>query len=276
VTSLAPDGQWLAGLRARADLPPATPRQPLWGRGVRIGSVAPETMQSPMLLDAPEMQDALRPAAPGEPAGWHVQGDLTASLAVIARALHGAGLAQAWRDEQLAVGPVDGAVDGTTAFLATVERAAVRPLGIATHAVHLAGGTADGGHWVQRRALTKPNDPGLWDTLMGGMVPAADTLREALARETWEEAGLRLPQLQGLVPGGRVSIRRPTMSGKGWGYVVEHIDWFRCTLPPDVVPANQDGEVDEFRLMRPAEVLQRLQAEQFTLEAALVLCAAGL
>jgi len=27
--------------------------------------------------------------------------------------------------------------------------------------------------WVQQRALDKANDPGLWDTLMGGMVSAA-------------------------------------------------------------------------------------------------------
>jgi hypothetical protein len=39
---------------------------------------------------------------------------------------------------------------------------------------------------VQQRALDKANDPGLWDTLMGGMVSAADTVATALARETWE------------------------------------------------------------------------------------------
>ena len=69
-----------------------------------------------------------------------------------------------------------------------VERGAVRPLGIATQAVHLVGHAADGRIWVQQRALNKANDPGLWDTLMGGMVSAADTVATALVRETWEEA----------------------------------------------------------------------------------------
>ena len=36
---------------------------------------------------------------------------------------------------------------------------------------------------------------------MGGMVSAADDLPQALARETWEEAGLRLDQLQALTYG---------------------------------------------------------------------------
>jgi 8-oxo-dGTP pyrophosphatase MutT (NUDIX family) len=131
-------------------------------------------------------------------------------------------------------------------------------------------------HWVQRRALDKPNDPGMWDTLMGGMVPAADTLQAALARETHEEAGLALVQLQHLRHGGRVAIRRPSGGGgAAGGYTVEHVDWFQCTVPDGVEPVNQDGEVDEFRLMTGQEVLQRLHDNEFTLEAALVLCAMG-
>jgi hypothetical protein len=62
----------------------------------------------------------------------------------------------------------------------------VRPLGIATRAVHLVGVCADGSIWVQQRSEDKANNPGMWDTLMGGMVSAADGLAEALARETWE------------------------------------------------------------------------------------------
>jgi 8-oxo-dGTP pyrophosphatase MutT (NUDIX family) len=56
----------------------------------------------------------------------------------------------------------------------------------------LIGLSADGRYWVQQRSLTKPNAPGLWDTLMGGMIPACDSIAQALQRETWEEAGLKL------------------------------------------------------------------------------------
>ena len=159
--------------------------------------------------------------------------------------------------------------------MATVERAVVRPLGITTHAVHLVGRSPDGRHWVQQRSLSKPNDPGLWDTLMGGMVPASDSLAQALERETWEEAGLKLDQLARLEHGGRVTMRRPTDSGAG-GYVVEHIDWYRCVVPHGVEPVNQDGEVAQFRLMDAAELLQHLHGDQFTVEAALVLARSGL
>lgn len=264
--SLLP-ADWVAALRSGADVPPRRPRVPLWWEGIRIGSVEPG------FLD----QIALQPPSVGglplqkeeQDAGWTVTGELTASLARIAFALRDAGLSHVWRDEQLAV------TDGAGKTLGTVERAVVRPLGITTFAVHLTAQSPDGRHWVQQRALTKPNDPGMWDTLMGGMVPASDSLDQALARETWEEAGLRMDQLAGLQWGGRLTTRRPADSTTT-GYVVEHIDWYRCVLPEGVVPDNQDGEVAQFSLMPAAEVAGRLLAGEFTTEAALILAACGL
>ena len=137
----------------------------------------------------------------------------------------------------------------------------------------MVGQAADGRIWVQQRALDKANDPGLWDTLMGGMVSAADTVATALARETWEEAGLRVNALQSLQPGGRVTLRRPTELGSG-GYMVEQIDWFSAVVPEGLEPFNQDGEVAQFALLDRAELLYRLAQNQFTTEAALILVAA--
>ena len=132
---------------------------------------------------------------------------------------------------------------------------------------------ASGGHWVQQRALDKPTDPGRWDTLVGGMVPASDTPQQALERETWEEAGLRWAQLQPLRHGGRLFTRRP-FAEQAHGYMVETVDWYTCTLAPDVLPANQDGEVAAFRCMPSGELTQRLERDEFTIDAALVLLAA--
>jgi 8-oxo-dGTP pyrophosphatase MutT (NUDIX family) len=126
---------------------------------------------------------------------------------------------------------------------------------------------------VQQRALNKANDPGLWDTLMGGMVSAADTVATALVRETWEEAGLRVNDLQSVAPGGRVTLRRPTEPGSA-GYMVEQIDWYRAVVPDGLEPVNQDGEVAQFALLDRAELLHRLAQNQFTTEAALILVAA--
>ena len=66
----------------------------------------------------------------------------------------------------------------------------MRPLGITTHAVHLVGWTPDGAVWVQQRAHDKATDPGLWDTTMGGLVTAGESIAATLMRETEEEAGL--------------------------------------------------------------------------------------
>lgn len=270
MSPLAPDAQWLAAQQARASLPPRVPRWPLLAGAAQIGSVEPGFLEQIGLESNTGGLHALqKDEQNGQPA-WRLTGDLTAALAALAQALREAGLAGAWRDELLAVADEQGRV------LGAVERAAVRPLGIATRAVHLVGRSPDGGHWVQRRSLTKANDPGLWDTLMGGMVAAADTLHSALARETQEEAGLPLAALQNLRHGGSVRMTAPARDGGGAGYVVEHLDWFECTVPQGQVPVNQDGEVEEFRLLAPGELRERLHRGEFTLEAGLILCAAGL
>ena len=268
MSGLCADAAWLASLDARAQQPPRAPRVPLWAGDARIGSVEPRFLHEALPGTAIGPRGLVQPASRPED-GWIVNGALTASLAELAQALRETGFAHVWRDEQLAVADEQGRV------LGTVERAVVRPLGITTFAVHLVGFAPDGRHWVQQRSLTKPNDPGLWDTLMGGMVPACDSLEQALQRETWEEAGLKLEQLLELRLGGRVHTRRPTADRRA-GYVVEYIDWYRCVVPGGVAPVNQDGEVAQFRLMRPEQVLSALQRDEFTIEASLILVQAGL
>ncbi|AMO22305.1 hypothetical protein GCM10027034_26320 [Ramlibacter solisilvae] len=259
MSGLALEASWVARQRARADQPPRTPRQSLWCAGARIGSVEPDFFAR--LAPPPGL---VKGTMRGDESGWELQGDVTGSLSRLAHLMRDAGLAHVWRDEQLAV------TDEAGCAVGTVERAVVRPLGITTFAVHLAALSPDGRHWVQQRSLAKANDPGLWDTLMGGMVPAGESLETALARETREEAGLDLSQLQGLRWRGRIPTRRPSGDIEG-GYVIEHIDWFDCVLPWGVTPCNQDGEVEQFVLLDAGQLADKLLGEQFTLEAALVL-----
>ena len=260
MTALVVAPAWRERLRARADAPPLRPRVPLCWQAHRVGSVEADLFARAGL-------------SPGEwlsaesAGGWRVEGELTRSLERIAAILRDAGLAHTWRDEQLAVRSKDGSV------LGTVERAVTRALGIATQAVHLTATTPDGRIWLQQRAFDKPTDPGLWDTLVGGMVPARDSVEQALARETWEEAGLRLPQLGGLRRGGRIQTRRPFRE-LPHGYLVETLDWYACTLPDGVLPSNQDGEVAAFACMEAAELAVRLQQDACTVDAALILLAA--
>lgn len=245
----------LDALRRRADLPPAAPRDALMlaPSGTVVGSL--------------ERGVAERLAAVGllcpMDGGWRVDAPPNESLARVARWLDDAGLGGRWRNELLDV------VDPNRGRLAVIERAAVRPLGIKTFAVHLVGVAPDGAMWVQQRALDKATDPGLWDTLMGGQVGAGESSADTLERETWEEAGLRCAQLLSLAPAGHFEMRRPVHEG----YLIERLEVFEAVVPDGCEPLNRDGEVHAFERLAPAQLQARLEAGQFTLEAALFLWA---
>jgi 8-oxo-dGTP pyrophosphatase MutT (NUDIX family) len=247
---------WLASLRRAASAPPLRPRVELHleggGRGHRVGSIEPAI--------------AARLAAAGLPLAACADGFIVAapadrSLAAIARWLHGERIAAHWRDELLAV------VDDGGRAVATIERAVVRILGLATTAVHLVGYAEDGAVWVQLRARSKSTDPGLWDTLMGGQVSAGESIADTLARETMEEAGLALADLGELERAAPVLLRRPVREG----YMVERIEVFRARVAAGATPTNRDGEVERFECLAVAALHERLRAGAFTFEAGLIL-----
>jgi 8-oxo-dGTP pyrophosphatase MutT (NUDIX family) len=259
---------WLQRVRERIEQPPARPRLHLQWGGHTIGSVEPALLQA-LWAKTPNWRDRLRLVDTASPVHAELSGaHLTALLAELAGALRDAGLAHAWRNEQLPVRSSDGSE------LGTIERAAVRPLGIATRAVHLCGTAPDGAHWVQLRSMTKATDPGRWDTLVGGMVAAGQSVLGALERETWEEAGLQLARLGELAPGGVVTVRGPSAAG-AMAYTVETIDWYFCVVPEGVTPLNQDGEVERFERLAPDMLRERLLAGGFTAEAEVLLAAAA-
>jgi 8-oxo-dGTP pyrophosphatase MutT (NUDIX family) len=254
-----PKPDWWQRLAERAAQPAERPRLPLHVDGVAAAVGSIESGLAERLRDAGlAAHIGSAGAADGE---VQLIGPPDAALAAVARWLAAHGLGGRWRGELLPV------TDPAGAARAVIERAAVRPLGIATYAVHLIGRTAAGGVWLQQRALDKATDPGLWDTLMGGLVAAGETTASALERETWEEAGLRVVDLQGLVHAGRITIRRPVSEG----YMVEHIDVFEAVVPEGWMPVNQDGEVERFECLAPQPLHERLAAGAFTLEAALMM-----
>lgn len=270
MTRWQPDPQWQAALLTRATQAPLRPRLPLvWCEHV-VGSVEDDFFLPLFQQPGSRATQWLQRETVDDASRWRLLGEATQTLAELALALREAGIgrvAQQWRDELLAVPDAHGRP------VASVERGLVRPLGISTRAVHLVGLATDGRHWVQQRSFDKAHDPGRWDTLMGGMVSAADSLESALKRETWEEAGLHIDALQDLRYGGRVTLRKPSASGPDDGYVVEDVDWFVATVPDGVAPRNQDGEVLQFCLLDRAELLTQLERDEFTTEAALILLA---
>jgi 8-oxo-dGTP pyrophosphatase MutT (NUDIX family) len=247
-----PDFSWIARLEAAGDTPPRVPRERLFVGGRECGSIEPDL--------AARLAGASLPIERCD-AGWTLTGETDASFPALARWLHDHGLTSRWRDEPLSV------VDADDRRVGRIERAAVRPLGIATRAVHLVGVSPAGELWIQQRAFDKSVDPGRWDTLMGGLVSADEPTLATLARETWEEAGLHVEQLRHVGAFGRRTVRRPVDDG----YMVEHIEMFEAQVPDGLAPANQDGEVERFDRVSPRALVERLAAGAFTIEAALVL-----
>lgn len=248
---------WIARLRGRAEAPPVRPRVPLYcgDSHTAVGSIEADLARRAADAGLPLEHDAC---------GWCIAGPADASLARIARWLQANDLCGRWRDELLDV-VSDGGV-----LVGRIERAAVRALGLTTRAVHLVGCTADGRIWVQQRAFDKATDPGLWDTLMGGLVSAGESTADTLARETLEEAGLAVADLQAVEARGRITIRRPVADG----YMVEHIDVYAGVVPDLLHPKNRDGEVARFACIDAPTLTVWLMDERFTLEAALILARA--
>jgi 8-oxo-dGTP pyrophosphatase MutT (NUDIX family) len=184
----------------------------------------------------------------------------SALLANVAHTLRVAGRVQGWRDELL-----DIRANAQAEPVAVIERAVCRTLGINTVAIHLNAFSADGGLWVARRSPHKAIDPNLWDNLVGGMVPAGESERAALAREAYEEAGLDLTGVE-LSFGSRIQIARSVPEG----LMSETIQVFNATLPTGAAPRNIDGEVAAIEVRSFDAVVAGIERGEFTLESSLV------
>lgn len=263
VMNLTPSSSFLAALATRfqalqqriQQLPPAGAR-PLTVAGRVSGWVTARATLAlaglPGVAITPEAVHIHALAARGLP--------LNRVLETVAHTLKSAGCLRGWRNELLDV-------VGEGQVLGVIERAALRPLGLLTRAVHLNAWTPDGRLWVARRSATKTTDPGMLDTLVGGLSGAGESLDTALLRESYEEAGLA-PE----VLGGRTPVRVITRMHRHLpeGYQVEDALVSECVLDADVRPVNQDGEVSEIMALDIEDVWARILADEFTLEAELV------
>lgn len=246
-----------ARLLARARLAPPPDWLPVMMAGSKVGIASPEV--AGFLASATphfELLDCrLRLLDDGLD-----ESHRSALLLDCALRLRDAGLLRGWRDEPLDIRPAPGARP-----IASIERAACRTLGIATTAVHLNAFTPAGELIVARRADHKQIDPGLWDNLVGGMVPAGETETDALRREAIEEAGLDLADVA-LARGGRVHVTRHVPEG----FQSEIVQVFDAVLPEGIALRNQDGEVAVIERRPVAAVVEAIERDEFTLESALV------
>lgn len=233
-------------------LPPAGSR-PLTVAGRVAGWITPRATDSVAGMDGVRVTDEAVHvvAAPRQ------RLPLDTIMARIAGVLHENGCLRGWRDELLDV-------YGEGRRLCVLERAAMRPLGLLTKAVHLNGWSPDGRMWLARRSDTKATDPGMWDTLVGGLAVSAEPLDTSLLRECAEEAGLSPSDVHDRSP-LRIILRMHRRLPEG--YQVEDVLVSDCVLDESVAPQNQDGEVSEIRLVTIEETWSMLEAGEFTHEA---------
>lgn len=163
------------------------------------------------------------------------------SLHQIGQALADRGLL-GWRDEAFDIraefgGPV----------LAQLDRAALPAFGVMAEGVHVNGLVRRSSGlwlWVGRRAADKALDPGKFDHIVAGGVPAGLSPMETLVKEAAEEA-----EIPSFVAAEAVLVARI-------GYTMERPEGLRrdllhcydLMLPEDFVPHPADGEVAGFEL----------------------------
>ncbi|MCB1858209.1 MAG: DUF4743 domain-containing protein [Gammaproteobacteria bacterium] len=152
-----------------------------------------------------------------------------------------------------------------------IDRAAAPFFGVLTFGQHLNGFVrTDQGlkMWVGKRSAERLRFPGKFDHLVAGGLPYGVGLRENLAKECWEEAGIPSAVAAQAIAVGAVT------------YVIE----FDRGLKPDVLycydlelpetfqPRCTDGEVEEFYLWPIEQVMETMKArEAFKLNCNLVI-----
>ncbi len=258
--------QLLSDLLNRASQPVQVDSVPLFIADSRCGWLFSRAAQALVGLNGVEVSQGSAHIGRSMRAG----AELNALLATVAIRLRQAGCAPGWRNELLDVWPEqadDPARPLSSEPLGAIERGVVRPLGLLTKAVHLSGWSQDGRLWVARRSLTKATDPGMWDTLVGGLISSQEDVQVGLVREADEEAGLEPEDIAGRTPLRTIARMLRQVPE---GYQAEDVLTCECVLPPQVTPKNRDGEVMEIQLIAPSTIFNMLTQGAFTLEASIV------
>lgn len=173
--------------------------------------------------------------------GVMLDSEQAASLHKIAQALADRGLL-GWRDEAFDIrAEFDGPV------LAQLDRAALPAFGVMAEGVHVNGLVRRPNGlwlWVGRRAPHKQLDPGKFDHIVAGGVPAGLSPMETLVKEAAEEAGIPASLAAESVLVARIgyTIERPE------GLRRDLLHCYDLMLPEEFIPHPADGEVADFEL----------------------------
>lgn len=155
--------------------------------------------------------------------------------------------------------------------LAQIDRAGVPWFGVRGFGVHVNGFVrkSDGLYlWIGERAANRPIDPGKLDNLIGGGQPIGLSIRENVAKEAQEEAGItaELASTARQVGELRYRLERPE------GLRSDTLFVFDLELPESFTPCNTDGEVAAFHLWRLDKVAEIIHdTDRFKFNCSLVI-----
>ncbi len=168
---------------------------------------------------------------------------LTATLEKVRQALWSEGLIVAERDEVMDVLCCCDAEP-----IATIDRSAVRILGLWATKVHVNGiiKTSESSNaqiWLSQRSDNANAAPGHWDTLVAGGKASNVSALETAFKEGWEEAGIRKELMSNLVFRNRI----PCVYLSAQGMHRELLISYDLVLPIDFEPVCNDDEVQDFK-----------------------------
>ena len=244
-----------ASFRSRIQETPSSTRIPLWINQTEVGHLDKDL--------AKLFSDSFRFFSLEKDALFFTSStdQLNQRLAVVSQFLKQNGLVFAWRDELLPIVPLGS--QEPIPSLGMIERAVCRTLGLTTFAVHLNPHTLDGKIWVAQRSQKKAINPGKWDNCAAGTLSYGETFDLTMDREAFEEAGIH----PGSYP--RTLTEYFTLSRKvPEGWMIERTAVYTATVPNSFYPKNQDGEVSDFKLLTPKEIINLIKNDQFTFESA--------
>jgi len=160
---------------------------------------------------------------------------------------------EGWRNETYEIKPSFGQNS-----LFAMERSATCLFGLRQYGVDINGyvvnENGDISVWMQKRSINKPTWPGKLDNFVAGGLSTGLSIRETVVKETNEEANLPKHIANQMKPAGCVSFF--FQSERGLFPNTEFV--FDIELPKDFVPSNNDGEVDEFKLVPAKELVEQI------------------
>ena len=150
-------------------------------------------------------------------------------------------------------------VDINDRVLSQMRRADIHARGLMHRAVHVLVFNSDGNLFLQKRSMSKDENPGLWDSSAAGHVDAGEDYRHCAQRELGEELGISE------VAGLKFLFKLEACADTG----NEHSEIYQLIYDGEL--ALQQSEIDEGQWISPQRLKQWLACDDGRVTATLAL-----